>query len=89
MRLNGYELTVPSAEEGVAFTKAIAEGKITKTVEIASWLKKHSKRKLGHIFMRYLVKIYLLVYTRMTVEDRRTLPRLAILLSRAINLYPD
>ncbi len=87
LRLNGYEIIAP--KDGVDFTKAIADGKITEVSEIARWLKNYSKRKLGYALNSYLLKFVLLLYSKSSEEEIRTLPKQTLLLLQAIKLYPD
>jgi len=87
LRLNGYEVITP--KDGVDFTKAIADGKITEVSEIARWLKNYSKRKLGYVLNSYLLKFVLLLYSKSSKEEIQTLPKQTLLLLQAIKLYPD
>jgi death-on-curing protein len=87
LRLNGYEVIAP--KDGVDFTKAIADGKITEVSEIARWLKNYSKRKLGYVLNSYLLKFVLLLYSKSSKEEIQTLPKQTLLLLQAIKLYPD
>lgn len=87
LRLNGYELIAP--KDGVDFTKAIADEQITKVEEIAAWLKRNSKRKLGYILSSFFVKFTLLSFSKATKEELKTAPRQVLLLLQAIRLFPD
>jgi death-on-curing protein len=86
LRLNGYKITV-TTKEGVEFTKAIAELKITKIDEIAKWLRQHSKRDLGYLIQSYLVKFIMLSYSKTPEERLHTLPRQTLLLIQATQIY--
>lgn len=88
LRLNGYEL-LTSAEDGVEFTRAIADMKITDIDEITKWLQTHSKRKLSYSFSSFIVKAILLSYHRSTKNQRDTLPKEIIVLATAIRIFPD
>jgi len=87
LRLNGYELIAP--KDSVDFTRAIAEHKVTKIEEIAGWLKKYSKRKLGYMINSFLLKFLLLSYSTVPEEKLHTIPQQVFLLLQAIKLYPD
>lgn len=87
LRLNGYELIAP--EDGVDFTKAIADGKITKVEEIAGWLKKYSTRKFGYILNSLMLKFALLLYSKSSKEELRSLPEQIFLLLQTFKLYPE
>jgi death-on-curing protein len=87
LRVNGYELIAP--KDGVDFTKGIADFKITEIEEIAEWLKKHSKRNLGHMIIGFLLKFLLLSFSKATKEEMRTMPKQALLLLRAFKLYSE
>ena len=87
LRLNGYELIAP--QDGVDFTRAIANYKITKVEEIAAWLKRYSKRRLGYMINGFLLKFILLSYSTVSKEQLRTMPRQTFLLLQALKLYPD
>ena len=87
--LNGYEL-VASSEEGVSFTKGIADGKITEIGEIAEWLMAHSKRRLRYIFWSSILKVSMLCFSmNLTKERLEKLPKSIVVLLRAIKIYPD
>jgi len=87
LRLNGYELIAP--QDGVDFTRAIADYKITKVEEIAAWLKRYSKRRLGYVIYGFLLKFILLSYSTISKEQLRTMPRQTFLLLQTLKLYPD
>jgi len=87
LRLNGYELIAP--KDGVDFTRAIAELKVTKVEEIAQWLRKYSRRKLGYIFDSFLLKFILLVFSGASKEEQETMPKQIIVLLQVIRLYPE
>jgi death-on-curing protein len=86
--VNGYELIV-APKDGVDFTKAIAELKITKIEEIAEWLEAHSKRKFLYTINVFLLKILLLIYSTSTNKERRTMPKQALLLTQFFRLHPE
>ena len=88
LRLNGYEL-LTSAEDGVTFTRAIAERRITDIDKIATWLQKHSKRKLIYSFSSFIVKAVLISYHRSTKTERDTAPKEILVLVQAITIFPD
>lgn len=88
LRLNGYELIV-DPEKGVEFTRAIALQKITDTEEIARWLRKHSKRKLGYMINSFILKFVLLSASKTSKERQTTMPEPLLLLIQAFRLYPD
>jgi len=88
LRLNGHELVVQK-KEGINFTRAIADGKITKVEEITEWLKEHSKRKIGYLFNSFLLKFVLLLYSKYSKEELQSLPEQAFLLLKAVRLYWD
>jgi death-on-curing protein len=87
LRLNGRELLAP--KDGVDFTRAIAEHKITNIEEIAGWLKKHSKRKLSYMIDTFLLKFLLISYSQVSKERLQTIPKQGFLLLQAVTLYPD
>ena len=82
LQLNGYELTV-DPEEGVQFTKAIADQKITDIGEIVKWLRQHSKRSL-----LYLATCLMLKFSLQNASERSR-KMLQELLFPAVRLYPD
>jgi len=86
--LNGYELTA-SSEEGVSFTKGIADGKITKVEEIAEWLMAHSKRRLLYMVLSFFLKFVISYFSTVTKERLEELPESIPVLLRAIRIYPD
>ena len=88
LRLNGYELIV-DPDEGVRFTRAIAEQNITKVEEIAKWLKEHSKRKLGYMIAGFILKFLLLSYSKTSREERRRLSERTLVLAQTVRLFPD
>lgn len=88
LRLNGYQLTV-TPSEGVNFTKAIAELKIVEVVDIAKWLRQHSKRDISYTIQSFLLKFIIFSYSKTSKERRPTLPKEALLLLQATNVYPD
>lgn len=87
LRLNGYELIAP--KDGVDFTRAIAEHKVTKIEEIAEWLRRYSKRKLGFLFDSFLLKFILLTYSQLSKERLQTIPEQVFVLLQTVKLYPD
>jgi death-on-curing protein len=88
LRLNGYKLTV-TASEGVNFTKSIAELKVTEVLDIAKWLRQHSKRDLGYMLQSFLLKFMILSYSKTSKEQLATLPKQTLLLLQATKLYPE
>jgi death-on-curing protein len=88
LRLNGYKLMV-TASEGVNFTKSIAELKIAEVLDIARWLRQHSKRDLGYALQSLFMKFLILSYSKMSKEQLATLPKQTLLLLQATKLYPD
>lgn len=88
LRLNGREFIVPP-QEGVDFTKGIAEQKITHIEEIAEWLKKHSRRKVGYIFSSFITKFLLLSVSKTSQEERHVIPPSIRLLMDTIKVYPE
>lgn len=88
LRLNGYEL-LTSANDGVAFTRAIANREIIDIDEIAIWLKERSKRKLSYIFSSFLLKAVLTRYYRLKKPERNTVPKEVLVLIQAITIFPD
>jgi death-on-curing protein len=88
LRLNGYQLTV-TPSEGVNFTKSIAELKTVEVVDIARWLRQHSKRDLAYTLQSFFLKFIILSYSRTSKEQRATLPKQTLVLLRATCLYPD
>jgi len=87
LRLNGYELIAP--KDCVDFTRAIAEHRITDIGEIAGWLRKHSKRKLGYLLDSFLLKFILISYSQVSKEKLPTIPQQVFLLLQTMKLYPD
>jgi death-on-curing protein len=87
MRLNGYELIAP--KDGVDFTKAIADGKMTEVHEIGKWLKQHSRRKPMYMINGFFLKFVLSSYRRMSKEELSRVPRQTLLFVQAFELYPD
>lgn len=87
LRLNGYELLAP--KDGVDFTKAIANGKITEIDEISRWLKKHSKRMAIYTINGFFLKFVLTSYQKASKKELSTIPKQTLLLLQAIELYPD
>jgi len=87
LRLNGYELIAP--KDGVDFTRAIAELKITKVEEIAEWLHKNSKRKLIYVFSSFLLKFILVSYLTSTKKRRTPIPQQVFLLQQTITFVTD
>lgn len=85
--LNGYELIAP--EDGVDFTKAIADGKITKVEEIAGWLKKYSTRDIEATLSSWLLKFVLLLFSKSSRDKLRGLPEDLFLLLKGIKSYPE
>ncbi len=88
LRLNGYELIV-APEDGVDFTRAIATQKITKIEEIAEWLKKHSRRKLGYMLSSFLLKFMLRSYSKTPKEKLHMIPEQIQLFIQTVKVYPE
>jgi len=88
LRLNGYKLTVVT-EEALSFTKSIAEAKITNVVDVAKWLRKHSKRDFGYTIQSFLLKFVILSASKSSKEQLATLPKQTLLLLQATNIYND
>ena len=88
LRLNGYELIVDT-NEGVNFTRAIADQRITDIGEITEWVQSHSKWKLGYKIMGFFTKFVLLTYSGTAKEQMERIPQRTLLLLQAIRIYPD
>jgi death-on-curing protein len=88
LRLNGYQLTV-TPSEGVKFTKAIAELKIVEVVNIAKWLRQHSKRDISYTIQGFLLRFIIFSYSKTPKERRATIPKETLLLIQATSVYPD
>jgi death-on-curing protein len=88
LKLNGYELKV-TPSEGVNFTKSIAELKTVEVVDIARWLRQHSKRDLADTLESVLLKFIILSYSKTPRKQRTTIPKQTLVLLQATNLYPD
>ncbi len=88
LRLNGYKLTV-TPEEGVEFTRSIAELKIAKKEEIAKWLRQHSKRNIRYTISSYILKFVIQGYSEATKEQMARLPQQTSLFLQATRLYAD
>lgn len=88
LRLNGYQLTV-TPEEGVYFTKSIAESKVVEVVDIARWLKQHSKREVAYTIESFLLRLVILSYAKMPKERQARLPKETLVLLKATRVYPD
>jgi death-on-curing protein len=87
LRLNGYELIAP--KDGVDFTRAIADQKITDVNEIARWLHKYSKRKITYMISSWSLKVVLQAIYRTPKEKLYLFPEQAVVMARAVKLYPD
>jgi death-on-curing protein len=88
LRLNGYKLMVTTLE-GVNFTKSIAELKVTDVLEIAKWLRQHSKRDVGYMVQSFLVKFIILSYSKSSKEQLAKLPKETLVLLQATSLYDE
>jgi len=88
LRMNGYRLKV-TASEGVAFTKSIAELKVTQVFDIAKWLRQHSKRDVGYTIQSFLLKFIILNYSKISEERLAILPKPTLVLLQATSLFPD
>jgi death-on-curing protein len=88
LRMNGYRLIV-TASEGVAFTKSIAELKVTQVFDIAKWLRQHSRRDVGYTIQSFLLKFVILSSSKSSKEQIAALPRQTLLLLQTTNLYRD
>ncbi len=87
LRLNGYQVRV-KADEGVAFTKAIADLKVVEIDEIAEWIKKHSRRTFGYTVNSLMLKSIFNQYQRQSIPHQAVSKQLILLMS-AIVAYPD
>ena len=88
LRLNGYEIIVPT-EEGIQFTRAIANLKVTKIETIVEWIRKHTKRRISYLFNSLITQYLLLTYYRTSPERRQTAAEKVLVLVRAIDIYID
>jgi len=88
LRLNGYEFSV-EPDEGVRFTRAIADQKVTEIQEIVRWLRKHSRRKIRYMIAGFFTKFVLTSLSGTPKEELKELPKTSRLLVQAIRLYPD
>lgn len=88
LRLNGYEIRV-TAKEGVDFTKAIAESKITKIDEIAKWLRQYSKRDFGYLIQSFLFKFIIFAYSKASKEQMARMPKETLVVVQATRMYSD
>ena len=81
--------TYSHSSEGVAFTKSIAELKVTQVFDIAKWLRQHSRRDVGYTIQSFLLKFVILSSSKSSKEQIAVLPRQALLLLQTTNLYRD
>ena len=88
LRLNGYRLIV-TASEGVIFTKSIAELKVTQVLDIAKWLRQHSKRDVGNTMQSFLLKFIILSASNSSKQQIAALPKGTLLLLQTISIYRD
>lgn len=86
LRLNGYEITVPT-EEGIRFTRAIANLKVKKIETIVEWIRKYAESRLSYLFNSIITKFLFLMYYRTSPERRQTAPDEILVLVRAIKAY--
>lgn len=89
LRLNGYELRA-NADEGFAFTKAIADFKITDVNEIAQWIKQHSRRNLSNAITCYMLKFVLNQYNKqLKLQPSSKIPNSMFVIANAVEIYPE
>lgn len=88
LRLNGYDLLVPS-DEGVKFTKAIADLKITDVDKIALWLRSYTRRNILYMIESFLTKRLIHDYYNLPKKRRALLSAEALTLVSTVQIFPD
>jgi death-on-curing protein len=88
LRLNGYELRVPT-QEGVDVTRAIANQEITDVTMIAMWLRKYSRRNIIYVIMSFLTKGVIRGYNNLPKERKARLDAQTEAQFSMIQLFPE
>jgi death-on-curing protein len=87
LRYNGYQLIAP--KDGVDFTRAIADQRITDVHQIAQWLRKYSRRNVIYMIESFVMKRVLQGYLNTPKERRYLFGEASSVIAQVATFYPE